>query len=327
MPMHFEDQGTSSGIGNLFGENNAAQLAAQRAMIQRAQALQQAQLSPAQSGTFMATQAGNMFGNAIGSFARPDPRQMKLAQIKQAVDQEAQDAGITDPEQYLRLAASHLIKGGEYPSAVEAQKQADSLASSGSKRKLTEAQAAKEFSEAGKITQSTLEAISKQPYEVALAKMKAEATDPESRERIAKADQMIKDSTYTDRKFEAEIAETWAKVRKANAEAGNMSKGDRESLNEQAARLNEYMRLQKAKGLIPNPADIQALEAVTRILAKAPQPTIQSVIAKDMAAKQAAAAPSNVATGKITIQPTGKDKAGKPYYKWPDGTLHYSPPK
>ena len=290
MPMHFEDQGTSSGIGNLFGENNAAQLAAQRAMIQRAQALQQAQLSPAQSGTFMATQAGNMFGNAIGQIAaKPDPRQMKLAQIKQAVDQEAQDAGITDPEQYLRLAASHLIKGGEYPSAVEAQKQADSLASSGSKRKLTEAQAAKEFSEAGKITQSTLEAISKQPYEVALAKMKAEATDPESRERIAKA--------------------------------------DRESLNEQAARLNEYMRLQRAKGIIPNPADVQALEAVTRILAQAPQPTIQSVIAKDMAAKQAAAAPSNVATGKITIQPTGKDKAGKPYYKWPDGTLHYNPPK
>ena len=318
--MHFEDQGTSSGIGNLFGENNAAQLAAQRAMIQRAQALQQAQLSPAQSGTFMATQAGNMFGNAIGSFARPDPRQLKLAQIQQAVEKEVLDAGITDTEKFLRIAASHLIKGGEYPLAVRASKEADALASTSSKRKFTEAQTEKEASEAAKNRQGVSEAQAKQPYEIKLAEMKASATDPTSRKIIAEADKMIKDTEWTDRKVGAEIDKLYAEANKLNAEAGTAkTKLDRESLNEQVARLIEFTRLKEAKGEPIHPADLQAIDRITRILAQAPQPTVTSAIAKSMIAEQDAAKPSPIPTNPVKQSATGHIKDAQGFVVIPEG--------
>jgi hypothetical protein len=177
--------------------------------------------------------------------------------------------------------------------------------------------------------------LAKQPYEVAVAQMKANATDPASRKAIAEAEKMIKDSEWTDKKMGAEIDKLHAEANKLNSEAvTSKTKIDRESLNEQASRLIEFVRLKEAKGEPVHPADIQAIKTIQDILRATPPVTIQSaiakdisVIAKDMAAKQAGAKPSNVAAGKITIQPTWKDKAGKPYYKWPDGSLHYNPPK
>jgi hypothetical protein len=298
--------------GNLFGENNPAQLAAQKAMIQRAMALQQAQLSPEQNGAFMANQAAGQFGGALGGLMKPpDPEQAELAKIKQATDAEAQQMGIVDEVQYLKLAASNLLKAGKYEYALKARDKVEELSTKDAKRKLTEAQAAEAGSVAAKNNQGTLEAYGKQPYETAVAKMKAEMTDPASKKALAEAEQIMKEGTWTDKKFGAEIDKLHAEANKLNTEAiTSKTTIDRETLNEQAARLVEFVRLKRAKGEPVHPADEQAIADITRILAQAPQATIQSEIAKTMAAQNAGKTP--VQTKGASKVVTSTSKSGKP---------------
>jgi len=180
-------------MGNLFGEKSAAADVVRQQLLARMQALQQAQLSPEQNGAFMAANAGNLLGGAAMqalSPAPPDPLQIKLAQIKQAVDAE----GITDPEKYLRMAASKLTEAGLYPQAVEAQKQADGLAKSASNVKLQGAQTdeakaktVESMSNAAKNNQSTVEAEAVAPYKVVVERAKAMMTDPASVKALAEA--------------------------------------------------------------------------------------------------------------------------------------------
>lgn len=176
--------------GNLFGENNATNMAAQQAMIQRMQAIQQAQLTPAQNGAFMASQAGNSLGSGLGNLINPPQQNNDQAArdaIKRNVDAEVKASGITDPEQYLRLAASHLVQGGFYNYAIEAKKQADALAKGASAPKLTTAQANEANSVASKNNQATLAAFQTQPFTTEIERLKSIGADPQSIERLANA--------------------------------------------------------------------------------------------------------------------------------------------
>jgi len=180
-------------LGSLFGENTAAVQAAREAIMQRMQAMQTAQLTPEQNGAFMAANAGNLLGGAAMKALAPptpDPVQVKLAQIKQKVDAQ----GITDPEKSLRVAASELIQAGMYPQAVEAQKQADSLAKGTSSTKLQDAQAdesraktVESLANTGKTQQATAESAALAPYKAMVEKAKAEMKDPASIKALAEA--------------------------------------------------------------------------------------------------------------------------------------------
>lgn len=258
--------------GNLFGENNASNLAAQQAMLQRMQAMQQAQLTPEQNGVFMATQAGNSLGNGLGNLInppQPDPQQAKLAQIKQAVDAEAQSSGITDPEQYLRLAASHLVQGGEYNYAIEAKKQADALAKGGAANALTTAQAGEANSVTAKNNQGTLAAYQTQPFAAEIERQKSLGADPQSLERLANAAKTAAETGQVTPLANARIALETAQALQAK------------TISEKEARQGDYQLMddlyaEKGAGTI-TPARQALLDTMIAIKTK-PQTIVNSVM-------------------------------------------------
>lgn len=328
-----QEMPTEQSGGNLFGENNSTQLAAQQAMIQRMQALQQAQLTPEQNGAFMASQAGNMLGKGLGNLInppQPDPRQVKLAQIKQAVDNEAQSSGITNPEDYLRLAASHLIQAGEYQAALNATSQADSILKGTTGNKLTAAQTANQAAEAAQRNQKTIQDLQTQPFAVEIERQKALGADPQSIERLASAAKLAADTGQVKPLADARIALETAQALHAK------------TLSEKEAKQTDYELMgklfdEKGGGTI-TPAREALLNAMIDIKSK-PQTIVNSVIGGAKTADTfltpkvpAAKSPVVVPALKLpsiktpsAIKPTGIATDGRPFYKWKNGKNYFQP--
>jgi len=336
-----EAQTPTMPTGGLFGENQAAQQAANRLAIQRMQALQQAQLSPEQNGAFMASNAANMLGNAAGALApqQPDPMQMKLAQVKQAVDAE----GLTDPEQYLRMAASKLVEAGLYKEGLEAQKQADAIAKSGADTFLKKAQgkealansdeshakAVEALSSAGKNQQATQEKRDLAPYELVIKQLAATMTDPASLQKLAEARKADNEADMVKGIAEARIGNLNALAQQAK------------TISEKEAKQNDYQLMgslfdEKGAGTI-TPAREALLNAMIDIKSK-PQTVVNSVMGGNKtadtfmnpgaAAKPSAALPgvpkppaagaklpAGIPAGSVPIGTAG----GKPVFQTPDG--------
>ena len=282
----------------------------------------------------MATNAANQIGNAMAP-AMPDPLQVKLAQVKQAVDAE----GLTDPEQYLRMAASKLVEAGLYQQALAAQKQADTIAKSGADVALSKAQAhesvgkgdeshanaVESLAKVGKTQQEVAESKALQPYKVALEKMKVNMTDPASQKALAEASkatneagmvkglalahieqlksEAVKNSSLTEKERKQSNWELVGTLYDKKA-AGTISKGEEGLLNTMVDALtkpqtvvNSIMGNAKTPDGFLNPG----------AAAVPPVPT--------PGGKPGGKLPSGLPAGSVPIGTAG----GKPVYQTPDG--------